>query len=197
MADPGVYAFSIRKSMNWRGKTQGFSNLYHYNVESPTEALLLAFIDALKAAEVPVHSTNVTFVEGRSWGPVQSNGRGGRMEAVKALSGTGSASPSTTMYREAAYLVYWALGRYGSKNRPQFIRKWLHCNTLFTLSGNFQDGNTAHGGAPAPITTYIAAVRSVTPVGGGATYDLMTASQHVPISSGQLYTYLEHHQFGR
>ena len=196
MADPGVYAFSVRKTILWRGRTQGFSNLYHYDVEAPTESLLTAFLTTLKAAEVPVHSTVVTFAEGRSWGPVQSNGRGGRMEAVTSFSGTGSATDSTSQYREAAYLIYWPLGRYGSKNRPQFLRKWIHTCSQIDSTGGFLKGDTAHGATPAAITTYINAVRTVTPVGGGATYDLMSASGHVPISAGVFYPYLEHHQFG-
>lgn len=196
MPDAGVYAFSIRKQLTWRGRTQSFSNLYHYNMPSPTEAELNAMLTALKNAEKPVHSTVVSFVEGRAWGPVNANGRGGRMEAVVTFTDAGTALDNNTLYRECAFLVTWALGRYGSKNRPQFLRKWLHCNSLHGLSSTFLSGSTAHGGQPAAITTYIAAVRNVTPVGGGPTYELMSASQHVPIATGKLYDYLEHHQFG-
>ena len=197
MAEAGVYAFSIRKSTNWRGGLQGFGNVYHYRVEAPSEGLLNSFLAALKAAEVPIHSTAVNFVEGRAWGPVQSNGRGGRMEAVTAFSGTGSTGVTTGFYKEFAYLFQWPLGRYGSRNRPQFLRKWIHsCGSVLGTSTGL-DGTTNILPALANANTYIAAVRSITPVGGGPTYDLMSASEHIPTGPGVLYPYLEHHQFGR
>jgi hypothetical protein len=194
--EAGVYAFSIRKSVSWRGNPQGFSNLYHYNLPSPTVAELNAMLTALKNAERPVHDASVTFSEGRAWGPVNANGRGGRMEAVVVFGDAGTKSAGTTFYKELAYLIYWPLGRYGSRNRPQFLRKWIHSQSTGLSAFTGIDGSADIGGATTPAVNYIAAVRNVTPVGGGPTYDLMSASQHIPTGAGQLYKYLEHRQFG-
>lgn len=196
MPDPGVYAFSIRKSRLWRGKTQGFSNLYHYDMVTPSVADLEAVLDALKAAETPVHASTVTFVEGRSWGPVNSNGRGGRMEAVKAFTGNGGATSTANMYREAAFLLSWPLGRYGSKNRPQFLRKWLHSDFMAQGGTSGLDGNTALGAITTPLSTYAAAVRTLTGAGIAAPLALIPASNHPTIGAAVLFPFLEHRQFG-
>lgn len=197
MADPGMYAFSIRKQVTWRGNLQGFSNLYHYNVVSPTESLLQAFLTTLRDAERPVHDPAVSFIEGRAWGPVNPNGSGGRMEAVVNFNVVGTKTAGSAIYKECAYLFYWPLGRYGSRNRPQFLRKWIHSQTTGLSATAGVDGSTDIGGATTPALNYISAVRTVTPVGGGATYDLSSASGHQPISAGQLFKFLEHHQYGR
>jgi hypothetical protein len=195
--ESGIYAFSVRKSRNWRGTTQGISNLYHYLMTAPTETSLQNVLTALKSAEVPVHSTAVNFVEGRAWGPVQSNGRGGRMEAFQQLAGAGSAVVAPNMYLECCHLVVWPLGRYGTKNRPQFMRKWLHSGTTTNQTGSDTTGNTDISPATAQLITYINAVANLVPTGGGGPLGLQTASGHSPITAGYLYKYLEHRQFGR
>lgn len=196
MPDPGIYAFSIRKSTPWRGITQGFSNLYHYDMATPSVADLEAVLDALKAAEVPVHANSVPFVEGRAWGPVNPDGSGGRMEAVKLFTGTGSAVATGTWYREFAFLIKWPLGRYGSKNRPQWLRKWVHSMSLLGGSSSITDGTTNMGPIFAPLTTYAAAVRTLTGPGIVAPLALISASNHATTGPGQLHPYLEHRQFG-
>ena len=191
------WAYSIRKSTSWRGKTQSFSNLYHYDVSGFSTGDHQNVLTALKAAEVPVHSTAVNFVEGRAWGPVDSQGRGGSMVDGVIFSGTGSATQDLSIYKELAILCTWALGRYGSRNRPQFMRKWLHTMSLFGGTNPPINGATAAASTPAAITTYMAAVRVLTPTGGGTAVNLMTPSGHFPLGAGAMYPYLEHHQFGR
>lgn len=197
MADPGIYAFSTRKAVLWRGQLQGFSNLYHYSVEVADFDDLNEILRRLKAVEVPVHATNVSFLEGRAWGPVNSLGKGGRMEAVEVFTGTGSVGPDTGYYRELAFLCTWALGRYGTKNRPQFIRKWIHSQSYLGVATAERDGTTIISATPAALTTYMTAVTSLT---GGAlphAFDLKTASDHLPIAAGKMYPFLEHREFGR
>lgn len=192
-----IWAFSVRKSIPWRGLQQGFSNLYHYEVDAPSVGNLDNILTALKALEAPVHATDVTFIEGRAWGPVNAQGRGGDMTSIVAFSGAGTATPDTTFYKECAYLIKWPLGRYGSRNRPQWLRKWIHSHSVLGQSSTMKDGSTSLGAIFAPLSTYATGVRVLTPTGGGTTYDLTSASGHVPISAAQLHAYLEHHQFGR
>lgn len=191
-----VYAFSIRKSIPWRGSQQGFSNLYHYQVAVPTEGALNVFLTKLKDLEAPVHSTAVTFEEGRAWGPVNEDGRGGRMVSVVDFSGTGSATPATSMYKECAFLLQWPLGRYGTRNRPQFLRKWIHSNYLFGKATTVQDGSSSLGSMPTELGTYEAAVRDLLPVPPGPTYRLISASGHTADQAAVMKPYLEHRQFG-
>lgn len=197
MPDTGVYAFSIRKTRAWRGKTQGISNVYHYFLTTPTTAALENVLTALATAEKPIHATSVNYVEGRAWGPVTPSGSGGRMEAVVTLTGTGSATATANMYLECALLIVWPLGRYGAKNRPQFMRKWLHTCSLAAATGSDLTGNGTLNPLSTAGTTYRDAVTNLTPTGGGPSLPMQTASGHTPISPGFLYQYLEHRQFGR
>lgn len=197
MPDTGVYAFSVRKTTPWRNKTQGFSNLYHYFLTTPTEAALQNVLTKLVTIEKTIHSTAVSFVEGRAWGPVNPNGSGGRMEAVITASGTGAVGPSTTIYKECCQLIVYPLGRYGVKNRPQFMRKWYHLGQTSTQTANGTDGNTDISPATGALATAITDIASLVPTGGGPALPLQTSSGHTNISPGFLYKYLEHHQFGR
>lgn len=183
--------------MTWRGRTQGFSNLYHYFLTTPTEAALNNVLTALQTAEKTFHSSDVAFVEGRAWGPVQTNGKGGRMEAFVTFSGNGSATPNSNMYLECAQLIVWPLGRYGIKNRPQFMRKWYHTRGTALQGAPGLDGRTDISPASGALATGITTVASLTPTGGGGALPLQTPSGHTPISAGFLYRFLEHRQFGR
>ena len=194
----GFFTFTVTKSTSWRGVTQEFSNRYIYELptDEPSEVVLEQMLDQLKAAEVPVHATTVNFVGGRCWGPVNAAGRGGTMRVVKSFSGTGNAVALTDMYKELAMLVVWPLGRYGTKNRPQFLRKWLHTHTLFGSSSSVLSGSTKFATTPGPITTYIGAVRTINYGTGGPPLSLASPKGHFADTGGRLYDYLEHRQFG-
>ena len=196
MPDPGIYAFSIRKSISWRGRTQEFSNLYHYYFSAPTTTGLENTLDYLKDAERPIHDGVVTFQEGRAWGPLNAQGRGGNMEAVRSWSQAGTKTSGTAFYKECAYLVIWPLGRYGSRNRPQFLRKWIHSQSTGLAASADTTGNAALGGATSILNTYITAVTTATVTGVSGSITLQTAKGNVPISGGVLYGFLEHRQYG-
>lgn len=196
MAD-SFFAFYIEKSTGWRGEVQHFGNLYHYplGTDEPSETVIESMIDQLKAAEVNVHSTDVKFEVGRCWGPVDSNGKGGRMRVVRPLTGTGNQPIDTSMYKELAFLITFPLGRYGSKNRPQFLRKWIHSCSLFSISTTERSGNVKMSSPPAPLTTYANAVKSLTMGAGGPPVSLASPKDHLA-DTVVIYPYLEHRQFG-
>lgn len=193
------FSFYIGKSIMWRGQRQGFGNLYHFELptENPSEPDLDAMLDALKAAEVPVHSPNVQFDSGRAWGPVNAQGKGGRMVSVRSYSGNGTAAAATTMYLECAWLCVWPLGRYGVKNRPQFLRKWIHSNSLLGESTSVLNGDTKLTSNPASLITYMNAVRQVKYTTANISVPFGAPSGHASDGSGQyVHKYLEHRQFG-
>jgi hypothetical protein len=191
------FAFYIEKSTPWRGETQHFGNLYHYGLttDEPSTTMLEDMINTLKAAEVPVHSTDVKFEVARSWGPVNPDGKGGSMRVVKPLTGTGSASPTTDFYKELAFLVTFPLGRYGSRNRPQFLRKWIHACSYHGLALAERSGNTKFSTIPTPLTTYGNAVKAIPMGTGGAPTSLASPKDHLA-DQVVIYPYLEHRQFG-
>lgn len=193
-----IFAVSIKKELDWRGSVQQFSNVYHYKTQLVEPFEDRAVINAIMAAEKPVHAASVRFVEGRTWGPVGSDQARNVMREIVDLRGNaGSVATTSTMYKELAWLCVWPLGRYGVRNRPQFLRKWLHSCALLGASTSVQDGSTSTG-EPGPLRTYMNAVRVIDPgLPTGIRYPLCSATGYEPKDAGYVYKFLEHHQLGR
>lgn len=117
------------------------------------------------------------------------------MREVIQLSGTGALNPESPWYPELAYMIYWPLGRYGSRNRPQYLRKWIH--TGKNVSVMPADGSRFTGTPGAIVQGYIDAVTAVDPAGVDGPYELCTEDGRQPIGPGKLYPYLEHRQIGQ
>lgn len=200
-----VFALAVTKSVEWRGGTQPFSNVYHYVTQAGEPFDDDAAIDEVVAAERLVHTTDVTFQTARTWGPTSDTAGGGAIQplnpasesvtrVIRDLTGTGSRAFDADCYKELAFLCVWPLGRYGTRNRPQYLRKWVHTMSIAGLTDGQKAGSDVIDPAGfAVITDYIADVRNVGPVEG---YGLSTAAGREPISPGVMYDYLEHHQLG-
>lgn len=190
-----VFGVTITKVMDWRGQPQQFSNVYHFNTSLGQSFDDVAVINAVKAAETPIHSNQVSFLMGRTWGPTDQGVAASKMREVVDLSGTGTATAASGYYRELAHLIRWPLGRYGSKNRPQYLRKWLHC---VATHGFPTDGTTAMTTVPSALQTYIDAVTNLNPPGiMDGPMELCTAEGKMPTGPGKTIKYLEHRQLGR
>jgi hypothetical protein len=190
-----VYAVSITKQVPYRGGIQPFSNVYHYKTTLAQFLDDSAIVDDLVAAEKLVHASNVTFLTGRVWGPTDSTPQASVTRLIKDLSGTGSLSPATDTSPEMCILCVWPLGRYGLRNRPQFLRKWIHpCSIAGTTAG--QRGQTSKLTNPMePFTTYINDVTEADSLAGDAV-DLCSPTGHEPTGAGRVYDWVEHHQLG-
>lgn len=184
------FAFAVTKRITWRGQPQEFSNVYHFDIADPGSFNFEDRLLQLRTQEVVLHAANVNFVQGRAWGPTNQGQAASTTRAIVDWSNiVGAAASNTSFYRELAFMIYWPLGRYGSKNRPQFLRKWLHLCTPFGIGGSTLTGSDPITTTPAEITTYIA---NISQMGG-----FCGPNGHTPISSGKLYPYLEHRQLGR
>lgn len=195
----GFFVFSINKSISWRGVDQGFGNRYIYELptDEPSLTVLENMVDTLVNAEKPVHGSAVAFRVGRVWGPVGPNGRGGTMRVVRPLTASGTGGVSTSgWYKEFSFLCVWPLGRYGEKNRPQFLRKWIHPNTSLGLAQNYWDGSTQIPSPPGALGTYMTAVRTIPYGSGGPPLSLASPKGHFADAGGYVYPYLEHRQYG-
>lgn len=196
------FGVSITKQASWRGLTVEWSNRYHYlgNIDILTESQFLQIIDAVFDAERPAHAADVKFVSGRLWGPTGVGKEASLMRATRSwsnIAGT-AAAPTQPMYRECAFLYQWPLGRYGSKNRPQYLRKWLHTFTNFILGANEVAGTAQISSVPSPLQNYRNAVDDLVVTGvTGSPFQLCTEQGRQPLGPGTLYGYLEHRQFGR
>ncbi len=194
------FAVSIVKEQQFQGVTRRFGNVYHFvcgNVD--TLASYIAIINRVKDVERQVHTPNVTFIEGRLWGPTGQGDIAATMRELVRFSGqTGQAtSQDLQWYRELAYLIQWPLGRYGSKNRPQYLRKWIRPGGGLATYTDAQKQGTATITTPAAIGTYIQEITALAVVGDGQSpFNLATEGGRTPYSAGAIKPYLEHRQFG-
>lgn len=193
-----VHGLSITKRVLFRGFQQEFSNVYHYYHSTEldgTEADSL--IDAVKAIEVGLHSTDVTFVVGRCWSAGGSSAANA-MISEKALSGTGTQATNASMDRERAVLAQWPAG-VNTRGRPVYLRKWYHsCGGIagvnFAAAAIHQNTQEI---ASADRTTIAAAVDAVEEVVVNAkNMQLVAKSGRLRTGPLAIYRWLEHHQLG-
>lgn len=191
-----TFAVSITKATGWRGGYQPFSNVYHYNTAIGQTFDDVGLVQHLVDAEKAICSFDVDFVEARTWGPTGEGQAASQMREIIELSGNGNHSWAEPLYKELCFLFVWPLGRYGARNRPQYLRKWMHTMGAPTLPGAQLNGGQALNTGLADLNSYISSVRFA---GGPTTdpdYSLATAKGREPIEDGHYYPYIEHHQFG-
>ncbi len=190
-----VFGVAITKSMLWRGERQEFSNVYHLATLPGQTFLDEGVIDQVVSLEKTIHSAGVLFLRGRTWGPTQDRDPLVSVtRSIKDVAGVGAASDTASMYKEAAILASWPLGRYGSKNRPQYLRKWYH--TLSPL-GYDLNGSNALGVSSLALRDFLTAITSVKVGAQTDGYEMVTETGREPISPAVLYPFLEHRQLGR
>ena len=188
-----TFGFAIKKKRTWRGRTVYFSNVYHFSNLNDTIDFAAALL-TLRDIERPMFSSEVTFVQGRAWGPTGEGQAASVTKSIVDWSVAGTGTNDASLYKETALLIQWPLGRYGSRNHPQFLRKWLH-------TGNAQsyplDGSGAKASDSAPMIAYKDAL-GAPPVGSQlASAILSTETGRVAQSGGVWYPYLEHRQYER
>lgn len=192
-----IFAVAITKSTPFRGVNQEFSNVYHYSGTLPVASQADAVMDALKAIEVPFHSSDVTFVRGKLWSAGGSAGSN-QMISQKNFSGVGSQAATSTMDRERAVLIRFANG-IDVRGRPVYLRKWYHscgafAGVLFTGTGIL--GNTAQIPGADRTTIQNAADDLLSLTVNSVTYNLCSPKGTAGGTPVTCHPYLEHHQLG-
>lgn len=192
----GIIGVSITKRVSYRESTQEFSNVYFYEITPvPTNAAAAdPIIDEVKAYEVPLHSTEVTFVRGRLW-TAGGSPAANEMISQKNLSGTGNQAPNSSLDRERAVLAYWPAG-VDSRGKPVFLRKWYHscggCAGVAFVAGEMQQTVSLTSTKRDQIA---AAVNDVEIIQGGAG-TLRAESGRQRTGNILIHKFLEHHQLG-
>ena len=194
MASFGV---TISKDIEWRGGTERISNVYHYHTSEGQVFPDLAVIQELVRLEKLVFANTVKFVVARTWGPTDQGPVDSVTREVVDLAGSGSAVPLNSMYRESAILISWPLGRYGVRNRAQFLRKFLHTASAHGYDPSGAIPIASQPAAGTPLATYMEGVRVLNPAGFVGGLDLCTAGDRVNTGAGRIYPYLEHRQFNQ
>lgn len=120
------FGFQITKKVTWRGADEQFSNVYHYELGSTLSATEAdAFIDALVTAERPAFGSNVTFIQGRAFGPTNQGQAANQMISIRDMSLAGTQAGGSDLPYEETLVVENFIGR-GPAGRKQFLRKYLH-----------------------------------------------------------------------
>lgn len=190
------YGVSITKKVAFRGADQEFSNVYHYSGATLSVADATALATAIKAIEVPLHSTDVTFVRYRVWttGGGQADNQ---MVAQGNLSGAGTQGVGSSHDRERAVLIRWAAG-FDTRGHQVYLRKWFHSggSCAGVAFGSTQLQNTGQI-ATADRTTIANAANALKQVTVSANnYALIAESGRAALGNAECHQYLEHHQLG-
>lgn len=188
---------SVTKSVSFRGVQQEFTNVYHYTGGTWDVSAATSLLDQIKAAEVPLHSPDVSFLRGAVWtsdgGPSSNN-----MLLQKNYSGVGSGVGITTMDRERAFLIQWAAGT-DSRGHKVYLRKWYHSCGLPTGTTGMADTvlqqTTALSSNVKGIVEGLANVLASVTV-SSVQRDLCSAGGRIKTAAGVCHPWLEHHQLG-
>ena len=134
------YAVSITKRITWRGSTEQFSNVYHYDTSSPitTDSGWQNLVDQIVALEKPVHYNVVTFVTSRVWGPTNAGPAASETRLIYDLTGTGTGSGGR-LYAEACVVAQFFLGRATGSGRKRFLRKYIHSQFCLLYTSDAAD----------------------------------------------------------
>lgn len=191
-----VFAVHVGKTVPWRGAPAPVGNTYHYKTDTGEPFDDAGAIAKIVEEEKKIFATNVAYTTARTWGPTDGDPNLNKMREVVQLSGSGLAIPSSMIYPEIAVMCYWPLGRYGSRNRPQYLRKWLHLMRYTNLPN---DGARAGNPQEPGLVAYMAAIERLAVLGLGFDYTLCTASgdHEAPVGGGRVYPFLEHRQIGQ
>lgn len=193
-----IFGVSIEKSASFRGATQIFANVYHYDSAggAPSDANLESLLDALVVIEKTFHASSVTFVRGRVWSAGGSPAAN-QMRVDKSLSGTGALTNDVSYDRERAVLVRWRAG-VDSRGRPVYLRKWWHVMSTTFAGAAWGSGvyaNTAQIGSTQRNTFETTADQVVSQT-HGSVFTMCGPSGRVITGDTIAHEYLEHHQLG-
>jgi hypothetical protein len=193
------YAVEVTMATSWKGISEEFSNLFHYNTPViTTEGGWAALANAVVAELKPIHSSVVTFKRVRIYGPTDGPKEENQMRYVADLSGAGTLAGSVFLNPELAVVGWVYVGR-GPKGGKQILRKFLHTAQLPTGAA----GNAALGTAPltstdkAPFITRLNNLKTLT-IGGADNQICTPNGKGLPLGSNwAVLDYVATRQFRR
>lgn len=182
----------ITKRASFQGKSNEWSNVYTYEVNSTSEGDMAALVSVVKNNEQTIHGSDVEFVRAAVWslGWVSNT----MIYTITWTNTWGSQIANQNMYQECAVLVQWPLPRSvsGGKSRYRALKKWYHTNHSHGYTLN---GRQARGAFEISEPLPAAMVTLTSPGIAGA--KLCNDGGETPTQAFQLGQYLEHRQFPR
>lgn len=199
MAGPTV-AVAITKRTLWHGQQESFDNVYYFDGPAfqAGDENYKRLVDAIVAAEKPVHGTSVEFMTARVWsagGTIIQNITLGLYD----LDGFGTAAGST-LFGEAAALIEWQCERPNVLGRKVYLRKYIRSQQ----SPGALTTDQATGKAALPAATvalyksYADAVDIIPTVGGVIFYLVSPTGRSIRAAdNGVVNTYYISREFRR
>lgn len=191
-----ITGLSITKKVMFRGFAQEFSNVYFYQGGSINATDASNLIATVKAIEVDLHSTDVTFVRAAVWSAGGSP-LANAMILQQDLTGTGAGATNSNLDRERAFLCQWKAGL-DSRGRQVYLRKWFHScgaiNGINPVAAWMQNTSQIDTTSRTTIGNKVDDLQSLTI--GANNLDLSSASGRARTSGVIVYPWLEHHQLG-
>lgn len=183
---------SITKSAPGRGGSrERFSNVYCFETPQDDEATARDIIEALVPIEVPMHATNINFVEARAW---STGGTPAENETILILdlSGTGDQVPRADWFRTACFFVQLRTDRLSATGKVVYLSKYLRSHTFFNepltaeqragidpLPGSVQDNIFNYMNSLNPLSTSSGDYPLCAPSGRTATSQVPLVDQFV------------------
>ncbi len=190
----GKFRVIITKSQTFQGKVEEFSNVYVLDTGTFEGFDDEAAINSIVGLEKAVHSTEVTFVRGESYGINPVTGDNPRFG--KPLSGAGTMAAGARIYVECAILVKFELPRKGGLigiGRRRMLRKWIKPGYLPTnAASDSNSGKVAMGSGAQEFfrTSYAEPLRNNSHGGGS-----LAAENGDRPSGSAVHPFVEHRQY--
>jgi hypothetical protein len=139
------YGLSITMGFPWRGKTEEFSNVFHYDAPFPTlEAEWPLLVQQVANTMKVSFSSEVSFLRGRIWGPTNGSQADSLTRYLGDIGGVGGRTTGTDIPKELSVVTSLYMGRNPATGRKRFLRKYWHCGKLSSgAAGGASLGNTA------------------------------------------------------
>jgi hypothetical protein len=154
---------SVNKSRSFRGKTEIWSNVYHYSLATNLDVTLATdLVDQIATAEKLCHSSGVTFEDGRVW-EVGGTPAENETIVIRDLSGTGALAALDSTYAEACVVARCDTNRNTSTGRRIYLRKYYHMGVMpSATTGSLNGSATLPVGTTGPVKTCLETLREVT-----------------------------------
>lgn len=139
-----IIGVSVTKQTAWRGGSEEFANVYHYDTPAGMSSSLLVQ-EVVRLERTLVFPAQVSFVRADAWGPTDQGKLASEMLHQVELGETGEAAipaPAVIGPKEMTVLVSWATGRKNVRGNPIFLRKYYHV-VLYSGSQGAAMGNEA------------------------------------------------------
>lgn len=190
------YRISLRKNCPYESQSaEEITNIYHYRTPQaqPDQVPTQELIDAIWDREQNMMSTEVFAEAGYVTGPTDGTQAEDIFQAEYSIQESGTAVDAPSIHPSICLYFAWPLGRYGVRNQPQYLKKWIRLLSKHSFTDPQIGGRET---LAANLTGGMAAYRNEMPVittPDGTEWQLCTAQGRIVQGTGIIDEYIETH----